>query len=87
MEAESTAFVVCHALGLDTSETSFPYVAEWAHAAEPEGARGTAGPASGRRTSTDAAKQLATTGQRILSAATRLLEVLAPEAAAEKEAA
>ena len=68
VEAESTAFVVCHALGLPTHEVSFPYIAEWAHG-------------------TDAAKQLATTGQRILNAATRLLEVLAPEAATPKEAA
>ena len=68
VEAESTAFVVCHALGLDTSETSFPYVAEWAHG-------------------TEAAKQLASTGQRILTAATRLLGVLAPEAATHREAA
>jgi hypothetical protein len=68
VEAESTAFVVCHALGFDTSDCSFPYVAEWAHG-------------------TETAKQLATTGQRVLGAATRLLEVLAPEAAAEKEAA
>ena len=69
VEAESTAFVVCHALGFDTGyDASFPYIAEWAHG-------------------TDAVKQLATTGQRILTAATRLLEVLAPEAAAQKEAA
>lgn len=30
VEAESTAFVVCHALGVDTSGYSFPYVAHWA---------------------------------------------------------
>ncbi len=30
LEAESTAFVVCRALGLDTSEYSFGYVACWA---------------------------------------------------------
>ena len=29
IEAESTAFVVCHALGLDTGSYSFPYVATW----------------------------------------------------------
>ena len=34
VEAESTAFVVCHALGLDTSGYSFPYVASWAGAGE-----------------------------------------------------
>ena len=68
VEAESTAFVVCHALGLSTDEVSFPYISEWAHG-------------------TEAAKQLANTGQRILNAATRMLEVLAPEAVAQKNAA
>jgi antirestriction protein ArdC len=29
VEAESTAFVVCHALGLDTGEKSFNYVGAW----------------------------------------------------------
>lgn len=29
LEAESTAFVVCKALGLDTGEYSFSYIAEW----------------------------------------------------------
>lgn len=31
VEAESSAFVVCHALGLDTSTFSLPYVASWAN--------------------------------------------------------
>ncbi len=30
LEAESTAFVVCRSLGLDTSDYSFGYVACWA---------------------------------------------------------
>lgn len=30
VEAESTSFVVCHALGLDTSSFALPYVASWA---------------------------------------------------------
>jgi antirestriction protein ArdC len=30
LEAESTAYVVCQALGLDTSDYSFGYVATWA---------------------------------------------------------
>lgn len=30
VEAESTSFVVCHALGLDTSSFALPYVATWA---------------------------------------------------------
>ncbi len=64
VEAESTAFVVCHALGLDCSDVSFPYVAEWAHG-------------------TDAMKMLASTGQRILGAATKLLEALVPQPEAE----
>ncbi len=68
VEAESTAFVVCHALGFDTSDVSFPYVAEWAHG-------------------TDAAKQLASTGQRILKAATALLEPLMPEVETDDEVA
>jgi antirestriction protein ArdC len=68
VEAESTAFVVCHSLGLDTSDVSFPYVAEWSKGIEAE-------------------KQLAQTGQRILTAATRLLEVMVPEATAQQEAA
>jgi hypothetical protein len=34
MEAESTAYVVCQALGLDTSDYSFGYVATWAGGGE-----------------------------------------------------
>ncbi len=30
VEAESTAFVVCQVLGLETGTYSFPYVASWA---------------------------------------------------------
>lgn len=30
VEAESTAFVVCHALGLDSSSFTLPYIATWA---------------------------------------------------------
>jgi hypothetical protein len=29
LEAESCAFIVCHALGLDTSRYSFPYLLSW----------------------------------------------------------
>ena len=29
IQAESTAFVVCDAIGLDTSDYSFPYIAGW----------------------------------------------------------
>lgn len=34
LEAESTAYVVCQALGLDTSDYSFGYVATWAGGGE-----------------------------------------------------
>lgn len=34
VEAESVAYVVCHALGLDTGNASFPYVATWAGTSE-----------------------------------------------------
>ena len=30
LEAESTAYVVCHAMGLDSGDYSFGYVATWA---------------------------------------------------------
>lgn len=34
LEAESTAYVVCHSLGLDSSDYSFGYVATWAGGGE-----------------------------------------------------
>jgi hypothetical protein len=34
LEAESTAYVVCHALGLDSGDYSFGYVATWAGSGE-----------------------------------------------------
>ena len=63
----ATVRAFCHALGLATSDVSFPYVAEWAHG-------------------TEAVKMLASTGQRILGAATKLLEVLVPEQRGADEA-
>jgi len=60
VEAESTAFVICHALGLDTSKASFPYVAVWASRDRDE----------------DPLKLIATSGQRITQAATRILDAL-----------
>ena len=33
-EAESVAFVVCSAFGLNTSEYSFPYIAGWSSGKE-----------------------------------------------------
>ena len=38
VEAESTAYVVCHALGLDTAGFSLPYVATWADDKDPAAA-------------------------------------------------
>jgi antirestriction protein ArdC len=60
VEAESTAFVVCHALELDTSKASFPYVATWAS----------------RGPDQDPLKIIALSGQRIATAATRILNAL-----------
>ena len=71
MEAESTAYVVCHALGLDTGCASFPYVATWAQKA---------GTADGE----DAAKMVAASGQRIHTAAGRILDSLLGSEAEEK---
>jgi hypothetical protein len=39
LEAESTAYVVCQTLGLDTGAYSFGYVAIWAGGGEPAIAR------------------------------------------------
>lgn len=33
-EVESAAFVVCDAIGLDTGDYSFPYIARWAGGSE-----------------------------------------------------
>lgn len=45
VEAESTSYVVCAALGLDTSAFTLPYVATWAGGEEPLKAVGEAGEA------------------------------------------
>src|SRR5690606_24614391 len=34
LEAETTAFLVCHALGIDTSSYSFAYLASWSDGLE-----------------------------------------------------
>ena len=34
VEAESTAYLVAHAWGLDTTDYSIPYVAHWAQSTE-----------------------------------------------------
>jgi len=57
VEAESTAFVICRALGLDTSKASFPYVAVWASRDELQ----------------DPLKMIAASGERIARAATSIL--------------
>ena len=31
VEAESTAYLVCATLGIDTEDYSFPYLARWSH--------------------------------------------------------
>lgn len=72
VEAESTAFVVAHALGLDTASYSLPYVAQWALEGEGQ----------------DATKLVAAAGERIRKAAGAMLEALVPqtEATVEPEA-
>jgi len=62
VEAESVAFIVSHALGLETGDHSFPYVASWAQGGAKE----------------DPLKMVAASGERIRRASWRLLEVLAP---------
>lgn len=61
VEAESAAFVVCHALGLDTAGYSFPYVAGWA---------------IGTGDGADPAAAVLRAGERIARAAGRILEAL-----------
>lgn len=39
VEAESVAFIVCEAMGIDTAGTSFPYVASWAGKGADAGAK------------------------------------------------
>ena len=69
VEAESTAFVVAHALGLDTSSFSLPYVATWALA-------------DGEKSPT---KAVAMVGERIRRAAVVIFGALFPSPAAESE--
>jgi antirestriction protein ArdC len=67
VEAESVAFIVCHALGVDTSSISFPYVGSWARGEDP-------------------LAMIAKSGQRILSAANRILGPLVPGVSAGSDA-
>jgi len=69
VEAESTAFVVAHALGLDTSSFSLPYVATWALS-------------NGEKSPT---KAVALVGERIRKAAVVIFGALFPSPAVELE--
>lgn len=62
VEAESTAFVVAHALGLDTAAYSLPYVATWALAGNEE----------------QPTKAVAQVGERVRNAAGTILGALFP---------
>lgn len=63
VEAESTAFVVAHALGLDTSSFSLPYVATWV----------------GRSNEKNPTKAVSEVGERIRKAAALILSTLFPQ--------
>ncbi len=70
VEAESTAFIVAHALGLDTGSYSIPYVATWALAGEQK----------------EPSKIVAAVGERIRKASATLLNALFPvECTGEEE--
>lgn len=71
VEAESTAYVVAHALGLDTSSYSLPYVATWALAADEK----------------EPTRVVALVGERVRKAASLILGVLFPDASAATDAA
>ena len=62
VEAESTAFVVAHALGLNTGSYSIPYVATWALAGDQK----------------EPLQTVAAVGERIRKAAATLLNALIP---------
>lgn len=64
VEAESTAFVAAHALGLDTAAYSLPYVATWALAGDEK----------------EPTKAVAAAGERIRKAAGVILAALIPTA-------
>jgi hypothetical protein len=68
VEAESTAFVVAHALGFDTSAYSLPYVATWATRSDEK----------------HPTRAVAAVGERIRKAAAQILTALMPQAEAEQ---
>jgi hypothetical protein len=61
VEAESVAFVVANVFGLDTSGSSFPYVASWA---------------TSDKTERDALKIVNKSGDRIVRAVNTILDAL-----------
>lgn len=63
VEAESTAFVVAHAMGLDTSRFTLPYVTGWATSADKD---------------EKPTQQVARAGERIRGAANTILDALLP---------
>lgn len=69
VEAESTAFVVSHALGLDTGAYSLPYVATWALASDVK----------------EPTKAVAAVGERVRKAAAVILSALCPTAGCSME--
>jgi hypothetical protein len=71
VEAESTAFVICHSLGFDTGKASFPYVAVWANRDRDE----------------DPLKIIAASGQRIATTASRILNALCTDSNVSSQAA
>ena len=70
VEAESVAYIVCHALGLDSGNMSFPYVATWAQRA------------SGGSSAT---KMVQESGARIVKAAHIILDALLGDADADAD--
>ena len=68
--AESAAYVVCKALGIDSSSYSLPYVTGWADTKDPELLR----------------RRIEGTGQAVANAARKFLEALEPAKGTEVEA-
>src|SRR5690606_24160515 len=67
LEAETTAYLVCHALGIDTSTYSFAYLAGWAGELEPliqAGERASRAANTILQTLTAVADQAASSGNR-----------------------
>ena len=67
--AESAAYIVCKALGIDSSSYSLPYVTGWADTKDPELLR----------------RRIEGTGQAVVNSARKFLEVLEPAKGEEVE--